>query len=77
MTPGSIRLRRATARANVAIGFACLAAQALFVRSYHHSLAVTVTGMIFPVLAVLSGLNYLRLTRGQAMNDRRPPGGAS
>ena len=60
-----VATKRIIARVYVAISLACLAAQARWVRPVRRSLAVTVTGIVFPVLAVLCGLSYLRQSRRQ------------
>ena len=60
-----VATKRVIARVYFAISLACLAAQAMWARPVHHSLAVTVTGIVFPVLAVLCGLSYLRQSRRQ------------
>jgi len=61
-----VAARRVIVRACIALGVAELAAQALEARVIHHSAAVMALGVFFPVLSVLSGLLYLRSTRGRS-----------
>jgi len=61
-----VAARRVIIRACIALGIAELAIQAVEVRVIHHSAAVTVLGIILPVVSVLSGLYYLRSTRGRS-----------
>ena len=49
----------------IVLAVAELAAQAAEVRHIHHSAAVMALGVFFPVLSVLSGLFYLRSTKGR------------
>ena len=58
-----VAARCVIARACIAIGIACLVAQAVEVRAIHHSLVLAITGIVFPVLAALCGLYYLRQSR--------------
>jgi hypothetical protein len=60
-----VAARRVIIRACIAIGIAELALQAVEVRVIHHSAAVTFAGVIVPVVTVLSGLFYLRSTKGK------------
>ena len=60
----AVAARRVIIRTVIAIAIADLMAQAFGVRVIHHSATVTALGVIFPVAAVLSGLYYLRSTRG-------------
>lgn len=62
----TVAARRVVIRACIAIGIAELALEAVEVRVIHHSAAVTVLGVIVPVVTVLSGLYYLRSTRGKS-----------
>lgn len=61
----STAAKRAVIRAVIAIGIFNLVLQAVLVRQIHHSAAVTFLGVVLPVVSVLSGLYYLRSTRGQ------------
>lgn len=62
----STAAKRAVIRACIAIGIADLVLQAVLVRTIHHSAAVTFLGVVLPVVSVLSGLYYLRSTRGRS-----------
>ena len=62
----SVAVRRVVICAVIAIAVADLMAQAAGVRVIHHSAAVTALGVVFPAAAVLSGLYYLRSTRGRS-----------
>lgn len=61
----TVAAKRVIIRAVIAIGIAELALQAVEVRVIHHSAAVTFLGGILPLVSVLSGLYYLRSTRGR------------
>jgi len=62
----STSAKRAIIRAVIAIGIVSLAMQAAGVRVIHHGAAATFLGVVFPVVSVLSGLYYLRSTRGRS-----------
>lgn len=62
----STAVKRVIIRACIAIGIVNLVLQAVLVRVIHHGAAVTFLGVIVPVVTVLSGLCYLRSTRGQS-----------
>jgi hypothetical protein len=59
-----VATRRAVIRVCIALAIADLVLQAVEVQVIHHS--ATVVDIIPPVLAVLSGLYYLRSTRGRS-----------
>lgn len=61
-----VAVKRVIIRAVIAITVAELVLQAVEVRSIHHSTPVMALGVFFPVLSVLSGLLYLRSTRGRS-----------
>ena len=61
-----VAARRVIIRACIAIGIVNLVLQAVLVRQIHHSAAVTFLGVVLPVVSVLSGLYYLRSTRGRS-----------
>lgn len=61
-----VAARRVIIRVCIAIAIAELAIQAVEVRVIHHGAAVTFLGVIIPVVTVLSGLYYLRSTRGRS-----------
>jgi hypothetical protein len=60
-----VAVKRRITRVSVMVCFACLAAQAVGVRLVHHSLPATLLGMVLPVTGALTGLLYLRSTRGR------------
>ena len=59
----SARASRRIAAVSVAIGFACLIAQAIGVWVVHHGAMETAIGVVPPFLAVVCGLDYLRQSR--------------
>lgn len=68
----STAAKRVIIRAVIAIGIVNLVLQAVLVRTVHHGAAVTFLGVVLPVISVLSGLYYLRSTRGRSMNGSNP-----
>ncbi len=61
----SVTARRVIIRAVIVLAVAALALQAAEVRHVHHSAPVMALGIFFPVLSALSGLLYLRSTKGR------------
>ena len=60
-----VAARRVIIRAVITLAVAELVLQAVEVRHVHHSAPAMALGIFFPVLAALSGLFYLRSTRGR------------
>lgn len=62
----SIRTKHIASTICIAIGVAALGLEAVLAATRHYGDAQTIAGCIFPLMAVVGGLTYLRSTRGRS-----------